>query len=62
MISLKSIEEAHSGVAKCRINKLVYPQNRGSLVRALLRSMKSTYTFHFPNFFLTTTMLANHLG
>ena len=34
----------------------------GSLGQALFKSVKSTYTRHFPLFFFTTTVFANHSG
>ena len=34
----------------------------GSLGQALFKSVKSTYTRHFPLFFFTTTIFANHSG
>ena len=53
MISLKSIEEAHSGVPKCRINKLVYPQNTEWVFGAcLIKIHEINIHFPFPGFFL----------
>ena len=34
----------------------------GSLGQTLFKSMKSTHTCHFPLFFFTTTIFANHSG
>ena len=43
------------------INWSIQGLEKGSLGKALFKSVKSTHTFHFFDFFLTTTVLANHL-
>lgn len=53
MICLKSIEEAYSVVAKCHINKLVYPQNKEWVFGAcLIKIHKINIHSPFPRFFL----------
>ena len=61
VISLKSVQETHPRMSKCCIHQLIYSGNRnGSFGQALLRSVKSIHTSHFPDFFFTTIVLANH--
>ena len=61
VISLEGIQKTHPRMTHGCIHQLVYfGMGNGSLGQALLRSVKSTHTHHFPVFFFTTTVLANH--
>ena len=50
------------GLPLCPPTGLSEERGKGSFGQALFKSVKSTHTRHFPFFFFTTMMLANHLG
>ena len=63
MVPLKCIKKTHSKVPKSCINKLsILGTRKRPFGHALFKFVKSMHTSHFPFFFFTTTVLANHLG
>ena len=61
MISLKDIQEAHPRMAYGCIYQLIYPRHRERIFWVGFIQIREVYeTRHFPLFFFTTIVLANH--